>query len=82
MERWEQDRILERGDGPASWALMPEFKRYFEDLRRLAGDPGPGSSGRVLPPYEEAWEKAFFRLIQDRIEWWKQQASTVGSKDS
>jgi hypothetical protein len=75
MERWEQDRIAERGDGPAFWALMPEFQRYFEDLRRLAGDPAPGTTGRVLPPYDEVWGETFFGLIGDRIKWWQQQAA-------
>lgn len=74
MERWEADRVLERGDGPAFWALMPEFEWYFEDLHRIAGDPAPETTGRVLPRYEEAWGTAFFGLIQDRINWWQCQA--------
>ena len=82
MEKWEQDRLEERGDGPAFWALMPEVDRYFEDLRTLAGEPASGTTGRVLPRYEEAWGQTFFSLIGDRIKWWQQQAAEATNRSN
>lgn len=74
MAQWERDRVLERGDGVAFWGLMPDFERYFEDLRGVAGDPAPGTAGRVLPKYDPAWADVFWRFVQQRIDWWERDA--------
>ncbi|KAF2662129.1 putative dimethylaniline monooxygenase [Lophiostoma macrostomum CBS 122681] len=73
-QAWERARLEERGDGPAFWALMPDFERYFEDLRSLAGDPGPGTTGRVLPKYDPAWGDAFWSFVKWRINRWETDA--------
>ncbi|PLB48598.1 thiol-specific monooxygenase [Aspergillus steynii IBT 23096] len=70
MKMWEQDRLATRGDGAPFWTLMPDFETYFEQLRLLAGDPAPGSTGRTLPKYDPAWAEAFWQLIERRIQWW------------
>lgn len=74
MEKWEQDRVAERGDGPASWTLMPDFEHHFETLRAIAGDPAPGTAGRVLPRYDPKWGEVFWDFVNRRIEWWEKDA--------
>ncbi|EED23467.1 dimethylaniline monooxygenase, putative [Talaromyces stipitatus ATCC 10500] len=74
MYEWEQTRLAERGDGPPYWTLYPDYTAYFEELRKLAGEPAPGTTGRVLPKYESAWDDTFVRLIKRRQEWWKRAA--------
>ncbi|PYI19607.1 putative dimethylaniline monooxygenase [Aspergillus violaceofuscus CBS 115571] len=75
MEKWEEDRLAERGDGGPFWTLMPDFETHFEQLRELAGEPEPGTTGRVLPKYESAWADVFWDFINTRIEWWKKDQS-------
>ncbi|KAM5354966.1 hypothetical protein ACJ41O_001612 [Fusarium nematophilum] len=75
MEDWEQRRVSEKGDGTPFWVLLPDFENHFEALRAIAGDPAPGSTGRVLPKYDEKWGETFWQLINDRIAWWKQEAA-------
>jgi hypothetical protein len=75
MEKWEQDRLEERGEGGPFWTLMPDFECHFEQLRELAGEPAPGTTGRVLPKYESAWGDVFWDFIKMRIEWWKKDQS-------
>jgi len=67
--KWEQKRLKERGDTPNYSALLPNFKEYFESIRLLAGNEGPG---RKLPMFDENWEKAFWRGHQRRIDYWVQ----------
>ncbi|KAJ5107615.1 dimethylaniline monooxygenase [Penicillium angulare] len=82
MKRWEKDRLDERGEGVSFWTLMPDFERYFEQLRSIAGDPARGTTGRVLPEYEAQWAESFWRLIRYRVEWWQREATRAASKQS
>jgi hypothetical protein len=80
MQHWEQARLARRGEGAPFWTLIPEFEEYFEELRALAGEPAPGTTGRVLPKYEESWGEVFWQLIKRRQEWWKRAADEAGQK--
>ncbi|OBS20824.1 hypothetical protein FPOA_07165 [Fusarium poae] len=42
MQKWEADRIEERGDGPKFSVVFPDFEDYFETVRELAGEGEPG----------------------------------------
>ncbi|KAL3462019.1 putative dimethylaniline monooxygenase [Aspergillus heterothallicus] len=75
MQEWEQERLAERGEGGPFWTLMPDFETYFEQYRDLAGEPEPGTAGRVLPKYEAAWGDVFWDFIKMRIAWWKKDQS-------
>ena len=75
MEEWERRRVEEKGDGAQFWALMPDFEHHFEAYRALAGDPAPGTTGRVLPRYEPDWGETFWELIDARVTWWKDEAA-------
>ncbi|KAJ1335316.1 dimethylaniline monooxygenase (N-oxide forming) [Microdochium nivale] len=43
QERWEADRIAEKGDGKGFLTVAPAFEEYFEAVRAMAG-PGEGES--------------------------------------
>lgn len=75
MEKWEQDRVAKVGDGPAFWALSPDFEHHFEAMRAIAGDPAPGTTGRVLPKYEAGWGDVFWHFVNQRAEWWEKEAA-------
>ena len=69
QEKWETDRIAEKGDGPAFTVINPEFEAYFEELRRLAGEPRDG--GRPLPPFEQKWVDDFDAGHERRKNMWR-----------
>lgn len=71
QQRWEADRITERGDGAGFTLVHPEFEEYFERLRHLAGEPGEGQPGRRLPPFDQKWVDNFHEGHQRRIRMWK-----------
>lgn len=69
-DRWEQDRIKVKGDGPKFPFLVPGFEEYFETLRRLAGPPRDGK-GRELPPFKKEWAQLFFAGHEMRKQMWR-----------
>ncbi|KAJ3961158.1 hypothetical protein N0V92_002132 [Colletotrichum tropicale] len=73
MERWEEDRLAKRGDGVPFYTLSPDFEEYFEALRAIAGEPAPGSTGRILPKFDPKWLEAFADVINARVDWWKKE---------
>lgn len=69
-EKWEQDRIAEKGDGTAFTALYPGFEEYFEQVRSLAGEPHE-RKGRPLPQFEKQWRENFDKAHLRRIAMWQ-----------
>ncbi|RAK94798.1 uncharacterized protein BO80DRAFT_370314, partial [Aspergillus ibericus CBS 121593] len=79
MEKWERDRIAQSGDQAAFWTLIPDFEKHFEALRALAGEPAPGTTGRVLPPYKPEWGDIFWAFVRYRVQWWEREAAEARS---
>ncbi|KAI1063139.1 hypothetical protein LB507_005674 [Fusarium sp. FIESC RH6] len=69
MQKWEEQRIEERGDGPKFSVVYPDFEKYFEDVRKLAGD-GEGV-GRQLPKYKREWFESFMEGHELRKGLWR-----------
>lgn len=65
--KWEKDRIAVRGNGQKFIAIFPHFEEYFEDLRLLAGNEGPG---KRLPEFKQSWLESFERGHQRRMNYW------------
>ncbi|TLD35094.1 putative gamma-glutamyl phosphate reductase [Venturia nashicola] len=70
QEAWEQRRIELKGDGVPFSALYPDFEKYFEEVRLLAGEPKDGV-GRKLPKFEKEWRAEFDAGHLRRIAMWK-----------
>jgi hypothetical protein len=60
--------------------IYPDFELYFEQLRKLAGEPGEGEPGRKLPPFEQAWADDFSAGHERRIKMW-QKANEAARKE-
>ncbi|PVI00307.1 flavin-containing monooxygenase FMO [Periconia macrospinosa] len=70
QERWEKERVQKKGDGALFTLVFPDFEEYFESLRKLAGDEGPG---RKLPPFKKEWIDVFMRGHELRKKWWREE---------
>lgn len=73
QQRWEQDRIAKKGDGPGFTMVFPDFEDYFETLRKLAGEPDTEGPGRRLPPFDRTWFEVFMVGHERRKKWWGQE---------
>ncbi|CAG8977363.1 hypothetical protein HYALB_00009064 [Hymenoscyphus albidus] len=67
--KWEEDRIIEKGDGVPFTAIYPKFEEYFEEIREMAGEPD--GKGRKLPVWEKQWREGFDAAHLVRIAMWK-----------
>lgn len=70
QQKWETERIAQKGDGPGFTMINPDFEKYFEKLREMAGDPGD-RPGRRLPAFDQAWVEDFNAGHDRRIRMWK-----------
>ena len=68
--KWEENRISYKGDGVPFTALYPDFEEYFEEVRKMAGEPKDGK-GRPLPKFEKWWREGFDAAHKKRIAMWQ-----------
>ncbi|TPX08033.1 uncharacterized protein E0L32_010233 [Thyridium curvatum] len=68
--KWEEDRIKARGDGAKFTLVFPDFKEYFDTLRKLAG-PTTDGRGRDLPPFDDLWFERFMAGHERRKQMWR-----------
>lgn len=66
QKEWQRKKFERVGKGEYT-AIYPYFEEYFELLRKLAGEKGPG---RRLPPWNPVWEEHFWRGHQRRMNFW------------
>ncbi|KAK4203166.1 hypothetical protein QBC40DRAFT_219782 [Triangularia verruculosa] len=70
MKEWEENRIKASGDGVKFTMVFPDFEEYFEDVRKLAGEPENGV-GRKLPKFQREWFRAFMDGHELRKDMWR-----------
>jgi hypothetical protein len=68
MDDWERTRIAKKGDGVPFTTIFPDFEEYFEQVRALAGEEGPG---RRLPPFDAKWVQLFMEGHERRKKMWE-----------
>lgn len=67
-DEWEKNRIAYKGDGVPFTMIFPDFADYFETIRKMAGEKGPG---RRLPPFDPKWAEDFMAGHEMRKQMWK-----------
>lgn len=70
QQKWERDRIAQRGDGAKFTLVYPDFENYFETLRAFAGE-GANGVGRQLPPFRREWFRSFMEGHEKRKALWR-----------
>lgn len=61
--KWEQDRLLVKGNTHKFNLIFPDYRTYLEDLRELATNDGPG---RKLPVFDQYWVDKFIQGARRR----------------
>jgi hypothetical protein len=77
QKKWEEDRVKEKGDGPKFTMINPHFEAYFEKVRELAGEQGPG---RRLPHFDQRWVERFDAGHEIRKKWWREENERARAK--
>lgn len=67
QREWEAQRVAARGDSAKFAVQYPDFEEYFDAVRDLAGNQGPG---RKLPPFDRRWSEKFDACVRMRIDAW------------
>lgn len=67
-DEWEKERIAKKGDGVPFTMIFPDFADYFETVRKMAGEEGPG---RRLPVFDPKWKDDFMAGHELRKQMWK-----------
>lgn len=53
QREWERERVSRLKGGKDYYSIALDYEGFFEFLRNAAGDPAPGTTGRVLPPFDK-----------------------------
>ncbi|KAK4222436.1 hypothetical protein QBC38DRAFT_504039 [Podospora fimiseda] len=70
MKEWEENRVKVKGDGVKFTMVFPDFEEYFEEVRRIAGEPVDGK-GRRLPKFKREWVRSFLDGHELRKDMWR-----------
>ncbi|KAI2621700.1 FAD/NAD(P)-binding domain-containing protein [Hypoxylon sp. NC1633] len=65
---WERKRVAEKGGGKDYYSIAPDYGAFFEFLRGIAGEPAPGTTGRVLPPFDDKWLELWTGMVTHKIQ--------------
>ncbi|KAH7234907.1 uncharacterized protein BKA55DRAFT_708864 [Fusarium redolens] len=68
---WERQRVNEKRGGKDYYSIAPDYERFFEYLRNIAGEPAAGTSGRQLPAFDPQWLVIWGDMVTPRLESWR-----------
>ncbi|EEY17206.1 thiol-specific monooxygenase [Verticillium alfalfae VaMs.102] len=71
---WEQRRVAELKGGKNYYSIASDYEGFFEYLRYIAGDPTPGTTGRVLPPFDKASLAIWTDMVATKIKGFEEDA--------
>ncbi|CRK15454.1 hypothetical protein BN1723_010682 [Verticillium longisporum] len=74
MLEWEQKRVAELKGGKNYYSIALDYEGFFEYLRYIAGDPTPGTTGRVLPPFDKASLAIWTGMVATKIKGFEEDA--------
>ena len=59
--------MAEKKGGKDYYSIAPDYAAFFELLRGIAGDPVPGTTGRVLPLFDGKWLELWTGMVAAKI---------------
>jgi hypothetical protein len=70
------------GGGKSYYSIAPKYEEFFEFLRDIAGDPVPGTTGLILPPFDKKWLEVWVGMVAPKIDAWKRAKQTAEEGES
>lgn len=80
QKEWERKRVAEFGGGKNYYTIAPFYKDVFEYFRSVAGDPAPGTTGRVLPPFDDELLEIWATMGSAKAKSWEVSRKTAEAK--
>ncbi|KAM0326977.1 hypothetical protein ACHAQA_006098 [Verticillium albo-atrum] len=71
---WERKRVDELKGGKNYYSIALDYEGFFEYLRQIAGDPTPGTTGRVLPPFDKNSLAIWTGMVTTKIKGFEEDA--------
>lgn len=56
-----------KGGGKDYYSIAPDYQQFFEFLREIAGEPAPGTTGRVLPKFDPELLKVWTGMVAAKL---------------
>ncbi|KAL1594640.1 hypothetical protein SLS60_010401 [Paraconiothyrium brasiliense] len=66
QDEWQVERLQYKGPTSLFHEIKPDFREYFEFLRKVAG-----KEGGELPAWQDEWALKGFAVLQLKDQWWK-----------
>ncbi|VBB71288.1 Putative monooxygenase [Podospora comata] len=67
QQRWEAKRAAAKKGGKDYYSIAPDYKDFFEFLRKIAGDPKEGTTGRMLPAFCDEWLTVWKGMVAHKL---------------
>ncbi|KAM0274377.1 hypothetical protein ACHAQH_007914 [Verticillium albo-atrum] len=77
---WELKRVAELKGGKNYYSIALDYEGFFEYLRYIAGDPAPGTTGRVLPPFDKGSLAIWTGMVTTKIKGFEEDARKAESE--
>jgi len=82
QQAWEAKRAAEKGGGKDYYSIAPDYQAFLELLREIAGEPAPGTTGRVLPKFEPEWLKIWTGMVTTKIRGFEEERARAEEEES
>ncbi|KAM0425930.1 hypothetical protein ACHAPT_008868 [Fusarium lateritium] len=79
---WERKRVAEKKGGKDYYSIAPDYDKYLEFLRDIAGEPAEGTTGRTLPPFDPKWLEIWSGMVAPKLEGWRRKRKLAEEKES
>lgn len=74
--------MAEKKGGKDYYSIAPDYDKYLEFLRNIAGEPAEGTSGRTLPPFDPKWLEIWAGMVAPKLEGWRRKRKLAEEKQA
>ncbi|KAH6686480.1 thiol-specific monooxygenase [Plectosphaerella plurivora] len=74
QREWERERVSRLKGGKDYYSIALDYEGLFEFLRNTAGEPAPGTTGRVLPPFDKRDLAIWTGMVAVKVKGFKEES--------
>ncbi|KAF4986470.1 hypothetical protein FDECE_15939 [Fusarium decemcellulare] len=79
---WERQRVSEKKGGKDYYSIAPDYGKFLEFLRDIAGEPAAETSGRALPAFDPKWLEVWAGMVTPKLEGWRRKREVAENKEA